>query len=225
MKMHPEPSDYIDIHSHTGKFGSGVFGICNYILAHDDITSPCFPRSCGIHPWYIPEGISIETLKDQIMTACSGEVVLAVGECGLDKTAGSPFDLQKEIFIAHVEVSEALSKPLIVHCVKATEILLGIRKHSGSTQPWIFHGFTGNRETALQLISHGIGISIGERMAGNEDRLIPLLAGIPMHNIFLETDEGKMRIEEIYRITASCVGVGIQALKEQLYQNFKQVFC
>ena len=56
-----------------------------------------------------------------------------------------------EVFREHVKLSEMLRKPLIVHCVKAVDELLAIRKEMGVTHPWVLHGYRGGPEQAEQL--------------------------------------------------------------------------
>jgi TatD DNase family protein len=77
-----------------------------------------------------------EKLKD--------ENCFALGECGLDKITASDFELQKVVFKKQIQLSEKHQKPLIIHCVKAHQELIEIKKELKPKQVWIFHGFNTN---------------------------------------------------------------------------------
>ena len=74
------------------------------------------------------------------------EQFVAVGEAGFDKLTAAPMELQVRMFEKQVELSEKYRLPLIIHCVKAMDELLAVRKKLNPAQPWIWHGFRG--ETA-----------------------------------------------------------------------------
>lgn len=67
-------------------------------------------------------------------------MVWAIGECGLDKYSQVDFDIQKQYFIKQIELSELTHKPLIIHCVKAYNELLNLKKlqaYSTLAYPWV----------------------------------------------------------------------------------------
>ena len=116
--------------------------------------------SVGVHPWWtaeecldiLIEGVRFWTLHPQ---------VVRIGECGLDKLKGGAIDVQERVFIEQVELSERLKKPLTIHCVKAFDRLLGLRKQLRPTQCWVIHGFRGKSELAHQLLAAGCDLSFG----------------------------------------------------------------
>ena len=116
---------------------------------------------------------------------------VAVGEAGLDKLAKAPMELQLAVFKEQVKLSEKLGLPLIIHCVKAMEELLGVKKESRPQQPWIWHGFRGKPEQAVQLLKKGFYLSFGEYYPDETMQIVP------DERLFLETDDSLLDIEDI----------------------------
>lgn len=81
--------------------------------------------SCGIHPWYSEDS---ETQMAYLTEITSNPRIVAIGETGLDKLKGPSFEVQTPVFKKHIELSEKLGKPVIIHCVKAWEELLKVKK-------------------------------------------------------------------------------------------------
>ena len=73
--------------------------------------------SVGIHPWYISE-INQKTQLNKLRQVAHYQNIKFIGECGLDRTKGSPLPLQEEIFIKQIRIAEEANKPMIIHCVK-----------------------------------------------------------------------------------------------------------
>ena len=153
--------------------------------------------SVGIHPWNLFKATPADIRMLQALAA--EPQVLAIGECGLDpKIEGSESLSRNEIIEAqttlltfHISISERLSKPLILHIVKAYPEIIALRKSLRPAQPWIIHGFRGNAETARQITSRGIYLSLGEKF--NPDAIL----NIPPHLLLAETDESHTSINSI----------------------------
>ena len=121
-------------------------------------------------------------------------MVWAIGECGLDKYSQVDFDIQKQYFIKQIKLSELTHKPLIIHCVKAYNELLNLKKIYKPTQPWLIHGFRKNKNVAEQLIKAGCFLSFGQYY-NPEALTFAFQAG----HAFLETDMDVMPIEDVYQ--------------------------
>ena len=65
--------------------------------------------------------------------------IVAIGETGIDLLKGGALHKQIDIFMQHVNISERLAKPLIIHCVKAHDIISEIRKRISPKMDWIIH--------------------------------------------------------------------------------------
>ncbi|MBO5676677.1 MAG: TatD family hydrolase [Bacteroidaceae bacterium] len=122
--------------------------------------------SVGIHPWWMAE-TAWEDLKEGLYFWATHPQVVRIGECGLDRLKGASLVVQEEAFLAHVSLSEQLQKPLTIHCVKAYDRLLALRKQLRPTQLWAIHGFRGKPELAQQLLAAGFDLSFGASY--NED--------------------------------------------------------
>ncbi len=146
--------------------------------------------SVGIHPWSLTEGITDE-VWEKLEIALSHPCVMAIGECGIDIPKGGPLFRQMLVFKRQIGLSEKVGKPLIIHCVKAQDIIIGIKKDLKPTQPWLVHGFRGKPTIAKMLTDAGISLSFGEHF--NDTTLKTLNKDF----LLAETDESPLSIEEI----------------------------
>lgn len=150
-------------------------------------------NSVGVHPWHadkVDEEV-INRLVDNLQSDVNHSIK-AIGECGLDKLCTVSMQKQMEVFRVHVELSEKFRLPLIIHCVKALEELLQVRRELSPTLPWIWHGFRGKPQQLQQLINSGFYISFGFKY--NSDSLI----ACPIERMFLETDDDPRPIHLLY---------------------------
>ena len=148
--------------------------------------------SAGIHPW--------DTHRD-----VTPEEFVAVGEAGVDLSGrGGMMFRQLNIFKRQIELSESLKKPIIVHCVKAEDVLCGLIRDLKPTQPWIIHGFRKKPQAARQLLNAGCYISLGQHF--NPDTL----HAIPQDRLLAETDESELSIQEIIRIQSNILGPDLE---------------
>ncbi len=171
--------------------------------------------SCGIHPWYSEES---ESQMKYLIEIASNPRIIAIGETGLDKIKGPPFNVQIPVFKRHIELSEQLKKPLIIHAVKAWEELYHIRKEAEPIQPWIIHGFRGNAQVAQQMTKVGFMFSLGERFN------VDALEFIPYDALFCETDESETTILEVYQQISSALNQDIEYFATQIAQNVQRIF-
>jgi TatD DNase family protein len=192
----------------------------SFRIAEKSVKVPRF--SVGIHPWYLP--IDVENAIRWLRFEASQDDVLAVGEVGLDKVISTNFQSQTDVFIACVRLAEELEKPLIIHCVRANEEILMLKKLLKPIQPWIMHGFSGHPNTAKSLISNGLYLSFGSGFLKNE-KAAESLATIPANRFFLETDNKTgIFIEDIYDAAAQIRDWNLIKLREQIWVNFISVF-
>ena len=178
--------------------------------------------SIGIHPWDLTAENS-ERLWDVLQRELErrkseNRPCVAIGEAGLDKLAAAPMELQVKIFERQVALSEDCRLPLIIHCVKAVDELLAVKKRLAPLQPWIWHGFRGKAQQASQLLRHGFYLSLGEHYSQEAMR------AIPASRLFLETDESALDISNIIRRAAEVRGVDAECLQETLRENVQKVF-
>lgn len=172
--------------------------------------------SVGLHPWDIGDDWRIQMGKLLVMALQTH--VLMIGEAGLDKKHGCvPLDMQMEVFREHVFLSELIRKPLIVHCVKAFDELLAIRKETKATMPWIIHGFRGGVEQWQQLVRSGIHISIGRHYNAS------LVCQLPQQHLLLESDDST-EVELVYDLVSNDTEIDRSALSRLVADNIYSLF-
>ena len=161
----------------------------------------------------------------QILRFSDSQILKAIGECGLDRACDSDFELQREVFIKQIELSEQYHKPMIIHAVRSYPDIISIRKETKSNQPWIIHGFNGNEHSAEQLLRHdGIYLSLGDVLFKNEKRAERLLDIIPSDRLFLETDVAERSIVEVYEKASLLSDVATDILRKDIFDNFVKIF-
>lgn len=154
------------------------------------------PLSVGVHPWDTCDGA--EPDFDLLEYIASQPRVYAVGEAGIDRRRGGNLERQERIFIRQAEIAERLLKPMIIHCVRANDVILRLKKQLNPRQEWIIHGFRGNGAAAQQLTRAGISLSFGACF--NPEAV----AATPADRLYTETDESSEDITEIRRRVLAC---------------------
>lgn len=168
----------LDIHTHVLPDEPGTALVC----------AGCGPLpqgdgnwfSVGLHPWDISEDADNQLRPLDSLVA--NPRVLAVGECGFDTLRGPSRQLQEQVFIHQVALSERYAKPMILHVVRDFDSVIRLRRQLRPTQPWLVHGFRGGPEQMNQLYSQGILVSFGPKHNPES------LRTIPSDRLFLETD-------------------------------------
>jgi TatD DNase family protein len=144
--------------------------------------------------------------------------IVAIGETGLDKLKGPSLDVQIPVFKKHIALSESLGKPIIIHCVKAWEELIKVKKETKPTQPWVIHGYRGKPELTKRLINEGFLFSVGESIN------IDSLQMIPIDSLFCETDEGEMSIRDVYLQASQAINMDREEFALRIAENVRRVF-
>lgn len=211
----------IDIHSHQVKSEVSI-RILNIFAQDLPFLNDKSYYSAGLHPWHI-EQVNPEECLESIELAAGQKNMLAVGECGLDRSTTGDFAMQEFYFRKQTEIAQKHSKPLIIHCVRAFPELIKIKKETKSNIPWIIHGFHGNQQTALQLTGHDFYFSVGETLL-TDQRKKDILKLLPADRLFLETDDGKTSISGIYSLAAQILNTSHENLIAIVLENFKHLF-
>ena len=173
------------------------------------------PRSFGIHPWHAAEEAApdYETFEVRYRTAMAEAEW--IGECGLDRVRSEAYERQVELFEWQLRLAEALRKPVVVHCVRAYDDLLGLRRRYSAT-PWVVHGFIGSLQLAAQLHRANIGVSFSAALLDpRRAKVRDTVAHLP-YPFLLETDDAPCRIEELYQAAATLRGCSIAELADTI---------
>ena len=179
---------------------------------HNAITAEnvLVPRSFGFHPWHL-QGL------EQLGEPVDADDVDLIGECGLDRCCATPWDLQQEAFIWHLQLAERLRKPVVVHCVRAYNELVDLRRQGRWEMPWVVHGFVGSPQLALLLQQWGIGVSFGAAIT-DPRRTKPResLRTLGLGNFFLETDTSPVGIGAVYSAAAAILDCDTKLLEDTI---------
>lgn len=220
---------YVNIHTHRNHIDNKEFIEIQNIDVDNivDVDVSHF-YSIGIHPWKVGSeelrNSGIEELSD-LESRCFGDLnVKAIGECGLDRACDIDFEIQKEVFIEQIKLSEQIAKPLIIHAVRTYPDVISLRKETKAKQTWIIHGFQGNEQSAEQLLKHGIYLSLGDVLFKNETKARRLLQIIPLERLFFETDVAEREIKEVYEKAVSLSGIEMDKLRNDIFNNFVKIF-
>ena len=206
--------ELLDIHTHhtDGALGEAIINK----MPRELVTEPGKWYSVGIHPWFIYK-IGKED-KDLLYELVKHPQVLAIGEAGFDRAKDFSEANQISFFAEQAYLAEEVDKPLIIHLVKAADLLLAEYKKLMPKMPWIIHGFRGKPELAKQLLDAGMYLSFGERYNMEAVRATPL------DHLFLETDEAICGIHHIYNKVAEDLGMDVEELKQQVKKNIDRIF-
>jgi TatD DNase family protein len=220
----PLPGDYIDIHTHGTGVIPGIFAIEN-LMAHeqrDPEDNPSQPSTYGIHPWHL-DNESLERLISKVQSFAHSPSIVAIGEAGFDKLRGPEITTQAKAFESQVVISEEIRKPLYIHCVRAWDELLPAHKKLRPKMPWLIHGFRGNKELAMQLLSKGMYLSFWFDFVIRPEAS-KLVRSLPKERIFLETDGADVDIRAIYDKVAADLDLPVDELKSIILSNFNEFF-
>lgn len=192
----------------------------------------------GIHP---TEPKDFDKLEEIEKLAKDSKVV-GIGECGLDYFRDKDFEAQekqKEVFIKHIELSNKIKKPLIVHCREAfSDIikLLTANKEKLLPEPGILHFFTGTLDEAKKILELNFSFTFGGLITFNRsfDEIIEF---IPLEKILAETDapfvspkshRGQRNesayIAEVVPMIAAIKRISEESAAKQILENTKRVF-
>jgi len=211
----------INLHTHRTD-ETGNIQILN-VFAQDlpPTETGCF-FSVGLHPWHIAK-VNPEECFQAIDRVAEQKNMLAIGECGLDRSVDVIFARQELYFKQQVQLADKHRKPLIIHCVRAYSDLQKHKKENKSGLPWIIHGYFGNLETTLSLIKHNFYFSVGEQLLKDESKHT-IFRSIPFDRLFLETDDREISIAEIYSLAAHILKIDEIELAQIVVNNFKAIF-
>lgn len=213
--------EYIDIHTHNNNLlGKSIVNL----FPEDrpgEIPSGLF--SVGLHPWFV--GIEYDEMKMSLVRKLAQHPsCVAIGETGLDKLTKADFEVQIAVFHQHIAIAEEVGKPVILHCVKAFNEIIKMKKETRSHVPWIVHGFNTNLNIARQLMTEGIFLSFGKALVNSGSNAQKALEMVPEQSIFLETDNCNLTIQEIYEAAATVRNVTLNSLAAVIEMNFNKTF-
>jgi TatD DNase family protein len=143
--------------------------------------------SIGVHP-HDAAKVTGRTLPDLEALARHPKVV-AFGEIGLDYHYDfSPREIQREVFVAQLQLAKQLGLPITIHTREAWEDTIAIlREHWEG--PGIMHCFTGDPAQAEEALRMGLHLSYGGVLTFKTAENVRESASItPDNRLLIETD-------------------------------------
>lgn len=137
----------------------------------------------GIHP----EAAAREDLdKFKEILRSNIKSIDGVGEIGLDGTYDVPYDRQKQVFNAMLELAESEKKPVSIHSRKALDDILEILP-SYKIKGILLHWFAGSKKQLAKSMEMELYVSYGPALVYSEDKKV-LLKNTDKNRFLVETD-------------------------------------
>jgi TatD DNase family protein len=195
--------------------------------------------SVGIHPNEAAEAGLGDW--DRIQELAEQPEVVALGETGLDRHWNrTPFDVQRDYFGRHLELSRALDRPVIIHSRNCHADIVEQLSALGRPIRGVLHSFTGNWDEAQELLALGLHISFAGMLTFANKALDPLrdaAARVPLDRLLVETDSPYLsphphrgRDNEPARVAftaaklAEARGIPLESLAEATTENARRLF-
>jgi TatD DNase family protein len=195
--------------------------------------------SIGTHPAeaFAESDVTVETL----CALASHPRCIAIGECGLDYYhCQTPPDVQKSVFLRHIQASQDTQLPLIIHARYADQDMIDCLKKAISHKPFpaILHCFSSGLELAEVGIDLGCYISFSGIITFKKSQeLRDIAARVPLNRLLVETDapflspepyRGKVnepaRVVEVCQTLADVKGISFESMAQQTTTTFLRVF-
>ena len=145
---------------------------------YPQIVVPAF----GIHPWYVDK-ITLGWQKRLRQCFMKWPQAL-VGECGLDGLKEN-MPQQKEVFASQIALAKEISRPVIVHAVKAVSLLQEFLPFM--PKQFIIHSFNGKIQHLPPILKAGGYVSFSASILRNPQAK-EIVNFIPENRLLIETD-------------------------------------
>jgi TatD DNase family protein len=198
---------------------SESLGIINIFPSDEIIAGKRY--SCGLHPWNYSENYDKDLSIIEVLA--NENKLVAIGETGFDPASKCDIEKQIKIFKEHVNLSEKFALPLIIHCVKYFHILPQIKNEIKPKQAWIIHGFNSKSSLLQNLVKAGFNFSVSGNLLKNGKKSAEFFATVPLHKIFIETDDSSENINELYNFAAEYSGLSVEDFVARINQNLKDI--
>lgn len=199
--------------------------------------------TAGIHPHHAKDfdEHSVGALRDLLRD----DVVVAVGECGLDYCRNfSPREAQERAFAQQLALAAEIGKPVFLHQRDAEDAFLSMVGESrDALTGGVAHCFTGGVEALRSLLELDLYVGItgwlcDERRGGD---LRETVAQLPLERVLVETDApyllpkdlpAKPRarrnepryLSHVLARLAQCMGQPVERLAEATTRNAERLF-
>ena len=217
---------FVDIHTHFPKTDENVISIQNF--SQNEWKNLFYTEgghfaSVGLHPWFLTKENN-EKDFEKLAQLIENQNIIAIGECGLDKLRGESLDFQINIFTKQIQLAESIQKPVIIHCVRAFNEVIALKKKLKPTIPMIIHGFNKNETVLKELIKNGFYVSIGAALLRGSENFKKTVLQMPTERLFFETDDQNIDVQQIYEAYCKAADMDLNNLKSIIYENYLRNF-
>jgi TatD DNase family protein len=142
----------------------------------------------GVHPH------EATTYTDEVEVALREMIqepeVVAIGEFGLDYFRMlSPRDVQRAVFVAHLQLAREYNLPCIIHVRDAHEDVMELLRAHGRDLRGVFHCFSGNVAQAEECLAfEGFLLSFAGPLTKQGNALPAVAQMVPLDRVLVETD-------------------------------------
>ncbi|MGE3822312.1 MAG: TatD family hydrolase [Isosphaeraceae bacterium] len=144
----------------------------------------------GVHPNHAAEAVPGDW--ERVVELARRPGVVGLGETGLDRHWDfTPFDLQREWFDRHLDLSEETGLPVVIHCRECEADVIDALRRRGKPTLGVLHSFCGAWEDAQAFLELGLYLSFAGMITYTNKKLAPLrevVARVPIDRILVETD-------------------------------------
>ena len=217
---------FVDIHTHFPKTDKNVISIQNF--SQNEWKNLFYTEgghfaSVGLHPWFLTKENN-EKDFEKLTQLIENQNIIAIGECGLDKLRGESLDFQINIFTKQIQLAESIQKPVIIHCVRAFNEVIALKKKLKPTIPMIIHGFNKNETVLKELIKNGFYVSIGAVLLRGSENFKKTVLQMPTERLFFETDDQNIDVQQIYEAYCKAADMKLNNLKSIIYVKYLRTF-
>jgi TatD DNase family protein len=196
----------------------------------EEVTKP-LPNSSfytlGLHPWFIKNKEIIDDYKiilnKHLRNDINNSKLIGIGECGLDRLKGPDLSLQIKILEQILILAKQHNLPITLHCVRSYPELIKLTKPYFQHINIAIHGFNGSEKEAEALLKHGVKLSFGISLLKSK-KLQNYVKNLQIKDIFLETDDSLIDINEIYCLVSKIKQLHISELTKQIQKNIFNFF-
>lgn len=154
-------------------------------------------HSIGVHPdhFHDPDIVAFHDEIHEIISELQethtnySDIIVAIGECGLDYYRSFHKEAQKELFIAQILLAQKLHLPVVIHIREAWGDFFEIFSEFPNV-PGVMHCFTGNTEIAEWIVKNtSLHISFsGIVTFKNAKDIQEAVLSVPHSRLLIETD-------------------------------------
>jgi TatD DNase family protein len=141
-------------------------------------------HAVGTHPWELPRALEqgLPLLPESLEDAC------AIGECGLDAGVPLAMDLQVTALRAQLQRAREAGLPVILHCVRAHDALLGVLREVGCVRG-VLHAYSGGAARVEAYVRAGLFLSFGGAVTWEGARRpVEAVRATPLARLLAESD-------------------------------------